>query len=73
MAAARASSARLVHADTTVGHLSREEGNTMAASIPIEQESGMATGRVHSHNGYYAGEFTSDRQAPPAASSSLEV
>jgi hypothetical protein len=35
----------------------------MAAWIPIEQESGVAVGRVHSHNGYYAGDFTS---APPA-------
>jgi hypothetical protein len=64
MAAARASSARLVHADTSIGHPSREEVNTMAASIPIEQESGMAVGRVHSHNGYYAGDFTSARHAP---------
>ena len=39
----------------------------MAASIPIEQESGISTGRVHSHNGYYAGEFASPRSAPPAA------
>jgi hypothetical protein len=38
----------------------------MAASIPIEQESGMAVGRVHPHNGYYAGDFTSARHAPPA-------
>ena len=67
MAAARASSARLVHADTSVGHPSREEVNTMAAWIPIEQESGMAVGRVHSHNGYYAGEFADVRPAAPAA------
>jgi hypothetical protein len=39
----------------------------VAASIPIEQESGVSTGRVHSHNGYYAGEFTSPRSAPQAA------
>jgi hypothetical protein len=38
----------------------------MAASIPIEQQSGMAVGRVHPHNGYYAGDFTSARHAPPA-------
>jgi hypothetical protein len=30
----------------------------MAASIPIEQESGTFTGRVHPHNGYYAGDFS---------------
>jgi hypothetical protein len=36
----------------------------MAASIPVEQESGMSSGRVHSHNGYYAGEFTSPRHTP---------
>ncbi|HET6919778.1 MAG TPA: hypothetical protein VFI46_09975 [Jiangellaceae bacterium] len=39
----------------------------MAAWIPIEQESGMVVGRVHSHNGYYAGEFASARHVPAAA------
>jgi hypothetical protein len=39
----------------------------MAASIPVEQESGRSSGRVHSHNGYYAGEFTSPRYTPSAA------
>jgi hypothetical protein len=39
----------------------------MAASIPVEQESGMSVGRVHSHNGYFAGEFTSPRHLSPAA------
>jgi hypothetical protein len=29
----------------------------MAASIAIEEESGTYTGRVHPHNGYYAGDF----------------
>ena len=29
----------------------------MAASIVIEEESGVYTGRVHPHNGYYAGDF----------------
>lgn len=29
----------------------------MAASIAIEEESGTFTGRVHPHNGYYAGDF----------------
>ena len=29
----------------------------MAASINIEHESGTYTGRVHPHNGYYAGDF----------------
>ena len=39
----------------------------MAASITIEQESGMSAGRVHPHNGYYAGEFASSRHVSPAA------
>ena len=56
-----------MHADSSVGDRYREEVNVMAASIPIEQESGMVVGRVHSHNGYYAGEFTSARHVPPAA------
>lgn len=30
----------------------------MAASIPIEQESGISRGRIHPHNGYYAGDFS---------------
>ena len=39
----------------------------MAASIIVEQESGMSTGRVHPHNGYYAGDFSSRREVLPAA------
>jgi hypothetical protein len=39
----------------------------MAASIPIEQESGRCVGRVHPHNGYYAGEFASPPKVLPAA------
>ena len=35
----------------------------MAATRIIEQESGTYTGRVHPHNGYYAGDF-SDRRSP---------
>lgn len=30
----------------------------MAASRIIEQESGTFTGRLHPHNGYYAGDFS---------------
>ena len=37
----------------------------MAASIIIEQESGKYTGRVHPHNGYYAGDFTSRPRVLP--------
>jgi len=33
----------------------------MAATIPVETESGTYSGRVHPHNGYYAGDFTSRR------------
>lgn len=43
-----------------------KEVSTMAASIPVEQESGMSAGRVHSHNGYYAGDFASPRHVAPA-------
>ena len=30
----------------------------MAASIGIEEESGVFTGRLHPHNGYFAGDFS---------------
>jgi hypothetical protein len=33
----------------------------MAATIPVETESGIYSGRVHPHNGYYAGDFSSSR------------
>ena len=33
----------------------------MARSLFIEEESGVSTGRVHPHNGYYAGDFSSVR------------
>ena len=39
----------------------------MAASISIEQESGTSAGRVHPHNGYYAGDFGAVQQIAPAA------
>jgi hypothetical protein len=39
----------------------------MAASIAIEQESGMTAGRTHAHNGYYAGQFATPRYVAPAA------
>jgi hypothetical protein len=29
----------------------------MARSVPVEEESGTFTGQVHTHNGYYAGDF----------------
>jgi hypothetical protein len=38
----------------------------MAASISIEQESGTFTGRVHPHNGYYAGDFSTVQYVAPA-------
>jgi len=43
------------------------EVSTMAASISIEQESGTSAGRVHPHNGYYAGDFGTPRHVAPAA------
>jgi len=36
----------------------------MAATRIIEQESGTYTGRVHPHNGYYAGDFSRPRHDP---------
>lgn len=39
----------------------------MAASIPVEMESGTSAGRVHPHNGYYAGNFASPLPVAPAA------
>jgi hypothetical protein len=30
----------------------------MATSLVIEEESGIYTGSVHPHNGYYAGDFS---------------
>ena len=39
----------------------------MAATIFVEVESGTCSGRVHPHNGYYAGDFGTVRQVAPAA------
>ena len=39
----------------------------MAATITIEHESGVSNGRRHSHNGYWAGDFTSPHLLPPPA------
>ena len=36
----------------------------MAATIFVEVESGTSTGRVHPHNGYYAGDFGDPRHDP---------
>lgn len=33
----------------------------MAASIPVEEESGRFSGRTRRHNGYYAGDFSRTR------------
>lgn len=43
------------------------EVNTMAASIYVELESGTSAGRVHPHNGYYAGDFSTPRHEPAPA------
>ena len=42
------------------------EVNTMAASIYVELESGRSAGRVHPHNGYYAGDFSQVPMPTPA-------
>jgi hypothetical protein len=39
----------------------------MAASISIEEESGVFARHLHPHNGYYAGDFAGSRPVPPAA------
>ena len=41
----------------------------MAATIPVETESGTYSGRVHPHNGYYAGDFSSRRDGRNARAS----
>jgi hypothetical protein len=41
------------------------EVSTMAATIFVEVESGTCSGRVHPHNGYYAGDFSSQRNPAP--------
>jgi hypothetical protein len=43
------------------------EVHTMAASIFVELESGTSAGRVHPHNGYYAGDFSTPRHEPAPA------
>ncbi len=37
----------------------------MAATIFVEVESGTCSGRVHPHNGYYAGDFSTQRYDAP--------
>ena len=37
----------------------------MAATIFVEMESGTCSGRVHPHNGYYAGDFSTQRVHVP--------
>ena len=39
----------------------------MAASITLEEESGVFTRHLHSHNGYYAGDFARSHPVAPAA------
>ena len=49
-------------------HISRaREVSIMAASIAVEMESGVSAGRLHPHNGYYAGDFTNPQYVAPAA------
>ena len=43
----------------------------MASWLIIEQESGTVTRRPHPHNGYYAGDFWTNRPAASDASSGL--
>ncbi len=48
-----------------------EDVSKMAASIIIEQESGTDTHRMHPHNGYYAGDFSTPRTARRTAAGFL--
>lgn len=42
-----------------------QEVSSMAATIIVEMESGTCSGRVHPHNGYYAGDFSTQRYPRP--------
>ena len=42
-----------------------QEVSTMAATIFVEVESGTCSGRMHPHNGYYAGDFSTQRYHEP--------
>jgi hypothetical protein len=44
-----------------------QEVSIMAATIFVEVESGTCSGRVHPHNGYYAGDFSTQRYHAPDA------
>jgi hypothetical protein len=39
----------------------------MATSLFIEEETGTFTGRLHPHNGYYAGDFSAASPTPDPA------
>jgi hypothetical protein len=45
----------------------------MATSIAIEEDSGTGTGRIRTHNGYYAGDFFADRHQAPRHSPSISL
>jgi hypothetical protein len=50
----------------TTNHRDHWEVSTVAATIDIEIESGVFTGPVQHHRGYYAGDFS---QCPPRSES----
>ncbi len=45
----------------------------MAATLLIEEEHGVFVGRVHTHNGYYAGDFSRREPRMPAVPSTHPV
>ena len=49
---------RLAGSDVPEPALTTRIGNVMAASLIIEVETGVFTGRIHPHDGYYAGDFS---------------
>jgi hypothetical protein len=42
-----------------------QEVSIMAATIFVEVETGTCSGHVHPHNGYYAGDFSTQRNPAP--------
>jgi hypothetical protein len=59
-------SSTTVEGSVQVKAFDEREVSTMAATIDIEIESGVFTGPVQKHQGYYAGDFS---RRPPHADS----
>ena len=57
----------------TTGASDRRKDKAMAASIGIEEESGVFTGRLHPHNGYFAGDFPALPRTAPVSREAAEL